>query len=460
LTGLALSLAQTAWADEPGNGMPRTEDKWEVTPVGRCTDRLYHPHFAAQHRLLLALDSKPAQLWDTQSGKRVAILADQKAGVGSADISPDGTKLLTADRFEGWRYFRDEDHEKEKVIRKLWVWELSTGKLLKTIEVDLSAEELRYSTDWTVEWLAKDDVLIQLDSRKNSLRASSRTILGHLDLTTGKVARWSKPISSGESLHRSPDGKRALAGRDYGVWRKDDGEVAWGGLGTTVSVKLIDMVDGTVIATLDEWKPEAKIRSIVNRVWSNDSSRIATVGSDHTVGIWDGETGKRISTIKGHKDWILNVTFSPDSKTVLTASNDETARLWETASGKQARVFQGHTAGLNDAVFDAKGERILTGGEDETARLWDVATGKQIRVWDKHESAVRAVGFGDGDTIWTRTVRDVRRVWKIADGSLVSETKVASRNSDRFGVLYLKENKDNVYEVWSGPPGVPGESKH
>jgi WD40 repeat protein len=53
----------------------------------------------------------------------------------------------------------------------------------------------------------------------------------------------------------------------------------------------------------------------------------------------------------------------------------------------------------------------------------------------------------------------VRRVWKISDGSLVSETKVSDASSDRFGVLYLKKNKDKVYEVWSGPPGVPGESK-
>jgi WD40 repeat protein len=439
-------------------GEPRKEGKWEVTPIGRAYGRLYYPHFADQHRLLLAIDSDPAQLWDTQTGKRVAILAGQKRGVDSCAISPDGTKLLTADRLGGWRYVRDEKNR--KVSGWLWIWDLKTGKLLQKVEVDLSAERLRDSTDWEVEWLDRNKVHIQLDCRQNPARASVRTILGHLDLKMGKIVKWSKEIPGGESLYRSPDGKRALAGRGYGVWRQDDGEIAWGGRGTTTSVDLFDLVNLKVIAALDGRNLGEKDRSIVGRYWSKDSRWAATVGSDHTVGIWEGDSGKPVSTIKGHKDWILDVTFSPDGKTLVTASNDETAQLWNTASGKQVRVFEGHTAGLNTAVFDSKGARLLTGAEDETARLWDVATGKQIRAWGKHESAVRSVGFEKDDrTIWTRTVQGVRRLWKIEDGSLLSETRPTATRDDRFGVLYLKRTKGDGYEIWAGPPGVPGEGQ-
>ena len=113
--------------------------------------------------------------------------------------------------------------------------------------MDLSAERLRDSTDWDVEWLDKDEVLIQLDCRQNPARASVRTILGRLDLRTGKVAKWSDPMS-GESLRRSPNGKRALNGLAYGVWRQENGEIAWGGRGTTRDVELIDMTEFKVIA--------------------------------------------------------------------------------------------------------------------------------------------------------------------------------------------------------------------
>ncbi len=284
--------------------------------------------------------------------------------------------------------------------------------------------------------------------------------MGRLDLKTGQVENWSYDIAGGESLHYSPDRKRALAGRAYGVWRQDKGEIAWGGMGTTAQVDLIDMVNLKVIATLDERNPAAKDRSVVGRYWSNDSRWIATVGSDHTVRIWEGDRGKPMTTVTGHTDWILDVAFAPDGRRLVTVSNDETARLWDTVTGKQIRVFRGHTAGLNTVAFDANGERMLTGGEDETARLWDVATGKQIRAWGQHEDGVRDAGFNsDGKTIWTQMVQGRRRIWKIEDGLLVSEKKTAAADEDRFGVLYLKRTKDKGYEIWSGPRGVPGEDQ-
>lgn len=459
LSGQALADGTTK-SKESAASEPRKEGKWEVTPIGRAHSRLHHPYFAAQHRLLLAIDASPAQLWDTQTGKRIAILADQKNGVDSSAVSPDGTRLLTADRLGGWRFTVDEDEKKMPILRSLWLWDLGSGKLLKRFEVDLSAKDLRYSTDWDVEWTDKDKVFIQLECRGNPARASGRTIVGFLDLSTGKVAKWSQQIPGGESLYHSPDGKRALAGRAYGMWRQENGEIAWGGRGTTTSVDLIDMSNSKVIATLGAWKPAEKNWSIVGRYWSSNSQWIALVGSDHSVGIWDGSNGKSVSVIEGHKDWILHVAFSPDGKKLVTASNDETAALWEVSSGKQLRVLTGHTAGLNRALFDSKGERILTAGEDETARLWDVSTGKQLRAWGKHESAVRAVGYEENEKqIWTRTVEGVDRVWSIEDGSLLSEKK-SERNGDRYGTLYLKETKDKVYEIWSGPPGVPGEGDH
>jgi WD40 repeat protein len=109
-------------------------------------------------------------------------------------------------------------------------------------------------------------------------------------------------------------------------------------------VDLIDLVDLKVIATLEGKVKRAKDRSVVGRFWSRDSRWIATVGSDHTVDIWDGDKGKPVSTLEGHTDWSLRVAFAPDGKTLVTASNDETARLWETATGKQLHVFTGHAA--------------------------------------------------------------------------------------------------------------------
>ena len=140
-------------------------------PIGEVT---LHPrrHRTGHHwHVLVAIDAQPPQLWDSRTGKRVAILSAPK-GIDSCSVSPDGTRLLTADQLGGWRFGRDDG---KPVVRSARVWDMASGKLLKTIDVDLSAEGVRDSTDWDIDWLQNRRVLIQLNCRANPARASGRT---------------------------------------------------------------------------------------------------------------------------------------------------------------------------------------------------------------------------------------------------------------------------------------------
>jgi hypothetical protein len=110
---------------------------WRVTPIGHVN---YRHHFAKQNRLLLGCEDKSPELWDTQQGKRVVILEECTTGLDTSAISPDGSQFATGDKVHS----RDEG---ERCIRSLRIWETATGKLIKTVDIDLSVEGLKDTTD-------------------------------------------------------------------------------------------------------------------------------------------------------------------------------------------------------------------------------------------------------------------------------------------------------------------------
>ena len=56
---------------------------------------------------------------------------------------------------------------------------------------------------------------------------------------------------------------------------------------------------------------------------------------------------------------------------LLTGSADHTVRLWDVESGQCVKVFVGHTDAVNSVRFSADGKRFVTGSADGTAILWE-----------------------------------------------------------------------------------------
>src|ERR1700761_9371440 len=80
--------------------------------------------------------------------------------------------------------------------------------------------------------------------------------------------------------------------------------------------------------------------------FSPDGSRIASGSSDHSIRIWDADTGQAVGEpLLGHTDWIISVVFSPDGHKIASGSRDQSIRIWD-AETRQAvgEPFLGHTS--------------------------------------------------------------------------------------------------------------------
>ena len=110
--------------------------------------------------------------------------------------------------------------------------------------------------------------------------------------------------------------------------------------------------------------------------------QILSCSGDMTCGIWDVNTGRRISTLYDHLGDVLSVAKHPSKmQIVASASNDKTVKIWDTRMAKCVQTFQGHERDVTSVTFFPDGNAVISGSEDSTARLFDMRTDSQMSIY-------------------------------------------------------------------------------
>lgn len=158
--------------------------------------------------------------------------------------------------------------------------------------------------------------------------------------------------------------------------------------------------------------------------FDTDGNRIATSSDDHSVRVWDAQTGIQLTSFDGHEDWVWAANFSPDGTRVVSASRDLTARVWSANSGSEVLQLKGHRSTVRDAVYDPKGRYIATASHDATIKIWDPETGVELRSLEGHGDRVTALAVSrDGSLIASASWDGTVRLWRALNGSTVAVFK-------------------------------------
>ena len=154
---------------------------------------------------------------------------------------------------------------------------------------------------------------------------------------------------------------------------------------------------------------------------------------DNTARVWDAETGKELTLLKGRTDWVQSALFSGDGRRVVTWSDDNTTRVWDAETGQKLALLTGHTAKIRSASFSGDGRRVVTASDDKTARVWDADTGKLMLTLTGHTGPVLTASFSpDGAVIRTAGLAGSDGEGQNSIRVLIFDTRPASQTFRKY----------------------------
>ncbi len=99
---------------------------------------------------------------------------------------------------------------------------------------------------------------------------------------------------------------------------------------------------------------------------------------DHTLKVWDLETGCALLTLEGHFADVYGVAVTPDGKRAVSASEDQTLMLWGLVTGRALLTLESHSDTVWGVAVTPDGKRAVSASADKTLKVWDLDTGVPV----------------------------------------------------------------------------------
>lgn len=286
----------------------------------------FRARFDATGDRLMTASTDRVEVWAVPSMKPVMEPLKLSPPIEAADLTPDGTLLLTAEK-DGWLRVRRVGAD-----APLWSDQRPAGFEQAEFTPDGRSVMVVERRGRTVRLLdagtGKATLTITDETSEYRLHAAisrdgTRIVTSSLGPTRVWSASTGKPVSSaprfGSVFTISPDGRRVA------------------GLAQAGEVSIFDAADGKALAKIKaEDRDDSQVANIWALAFSPDGRRIAISKDDLGVQIWDAATGNPASPplkpLYCDIAPISSILFTPEGRRVVLA-NEHGASVWDVSTG-------------------------------------------------------------------------------------------------------------------------------
>ena len=92
--------------------------------------------------------------------------------------------------------------------------------------------------------------------------------------------------------------------------------------------------------------------------------------------IWDVDNGRKLLKVHNRfgRNNVASITLSPDGRRLATAGFDHTVTLWDTETGEEALTLPTRRMGVGVLQFSDNGRYLVAVSNDSTITIWDALT--------------------------------------------------------------------------------------
>ena len=179
----------------------------------------------------------------------------------------------------------------------------------------------------------------------------------------------------------------------------DGNTCAIGEIGRRPKVCIWDVNSGNTIMTIDGFHR----RGVNLLAWSPSGSMLATVGldNDHSIAVYNTETGDMIAESKGHQSKVLDVLFKSESEIIIVGVKHVKFFTLNGRRLKGKKGIFGKKGTIQPILCVASlGTNVVTGQYDGTLYLWQ-GRNCQLRTESKRDGMELVGHKGPVTSIWT-----------------------------------------------------------